>query len=273
MSNGSKQQYKQFTISSIEDGCAVLSMLIAGVSKNLEKYKKYASEAYHLFSNTETEVISADEYDNVNDKLLYRQREILKYTADHQTTSFSYIGLRKLLENKSYLKTTLSDEISTLLNELLQVRNWTFHNPQSLLVAAKEVAKNNIPAELKSYAKIVPQLNPVYIQEVEKYDIMVLFSLILHTQKRVEQFESILNQMKRDYQELFDSLKEKPLLLSDNGLTFDVQYITIPITARLDDYGSDVSQISMAIQKSKYDGSSDKFNDWVIRFGKSPPVK
>lgn len=28
---------------------------------------------------------------------------------------------------------------------------------------------------------------------------------------------------------------------------------------------TDISQISMAIQKSKYDGSDEKYNEWVIR--------
>ena len=41
--------------------------------------------------------------------------------------------------------TPLSDDMTRVLNELLEIRNWTFHNPQSRMVAAKEIAeKNNI---------------------------------------------------------------------------------------------------------------------------------
>lgn len=76
MSGGSKQQYKQFSINSLHDACLALGMLITGV--------------------------------NVNDKLLFRQREILQLTADHQSSSFSYIDLRKLLEKNQYLSSSLS---------------------------------------------------------------------------------------------------------------------------------------------------------------------
>ena len=40
MSGGSKQQFKQFTINSIQDACLALGMLISGVIVNLEKYKE-----------------------------------------------------------------------------------------------------------------------------------------------------------------------------------------------------------------------------------------
>ena len=49
---------------------------------------------------------------------------------------------------------------------------------------------------------------------------------------------------------------------------FKVQYCRQKVILGIDDYGSDIAQISMAIQKSKYDGSDDKFNDWVIRRNK-----
>lgn len=45
MSGGTKQQFKQFSITCAEDACLVLGMLISGISVNLEKYKEYASEA------------------------------------------------------------------------------------------------------------------------------------------------------------------------------------------------------------------------------------
>ena len=92
MSGGTKQQFKQFSITCAEDACLVLGMLISGMTVNLEKYKEYASEAESLLESIQEEYVPAKEYDDVNDKLLYRQREILKFTADHQSSSFSYIS-------------------------------------------------------------------------------------------------------------------------------------------------------------------------------------
>ena len=50
MSVGSKQQFKQFTISFIQDACLALGMFISGVVVNLEKYKEYATEAELLLN-------------------------------------------------------------------------------------------------------------------------------------------------------------------------------------------------------------------------------
>lgn len=89
MSGGSKKQFKQFRIDSIEDACFVLGGIISGVTVNLKKYKEYTHEAEALLKNTETKFVPAKEYEDINDKLLYRQREILKVSADQQSSSFS----------------------------------------------------------------------------------------------------------------------------------------------------------------------------------------
>lgn len=119
MSGGTKQQFKQFSITCAEDACLVLGMLISGISVNLEKYKEYASEAESLLESIQEEFVPAKEYDDVNDKLLYRQREILKFTADHQSGSFSYIDLRKILEKHKYISSPLSEEVAAIGCELL----------------------------------------------------------------------------------------------------------------------------------------------------------
>ena len=265
MSGGTKQQFKQFSITCAEDACLVLGMLISGITVNLEKYKEYASEAESLLESTQEEYVPAKEYDDVNDKLLYRQREILKFTADHQSSSFSYIDLRKILEKHKYISSPLSEEMSAILSEFLDVRNWTFHNPQSLMVAAKEVAHKDIPDELKEIAQVTPQLNPVLIRKICRYELVMLASLTIHAQKRIEQFEKVLRSMKTDYQEIYDSIENKPFLMTAHGLSDRVQYVELKATSGLSDYHSDIAQISMAIQKSKYDGSDEKFNDWVVR--------
>lgn len=151
-------------------------------------------------------------------------------------------------------------------NEFLDVRNWTFHNAQSLLVASKEAAEKNIPDELKGFAKIIPQLNPVIIRKVDRYELLMLVSLICHTKKRIEQFEMILSNMQSDYQEMYDSIKDKPLMMTASGFSSKVQYWEQHVTSQITDYQSDVAQISMAIQKSKYDGTDKTFKKWVVRF-------
>lgn len=45
------------------------------------------------------------------------------------------------------------------------------------------------------------------------------------------------------------------------------------MTSGLNDYGSDVAQISMAIQKSKYEGSDEKFKEWIVRPMSENPLK
>ena len=267
MSGGSKQQFKQFSINSLHDACLALGMLITGVVVNLEKYKDYAAEAELLLEKTDSEYVLAKEYENVNDKLLFRQREILKLTADHQSSSFSYIDLRKLLEKNQYLSSSLSQEVVDLLSEFLDIRNWSFHNPQSLMVAAQEAAEKDIPKELIGMAHITPQINPVIIRKIDKYEIVMLASLVVHSQRRIEQFEKVLKSMKSDYQEMIDSIEDKPYIMTAEGLSSEVQYVEVHTAAGLSDQASDTAQISMAIQKSKYDGSEEKFKEWIFRFG------
>ena len=265
MSKGSKQQFKQFTINSVQDACQVLGMLISGVVINLEKYKEYALEALLLLGRTDSKYVSAKEYDDINDKLLYRQREILRLTADHQSSSFSYIDFRRLLEKKNYIKSPLSEEVSAILSELLDIRNWSFHNPQSLAVAAKEVAEKRIPKEFRGVLQVEPQLNPVLIQKIDKYETLMLASLVHHTERRNKQFEAVLASMKSDYQEMYDSIGKKPIFITNHGFSAEVRYIEIQRTAALLDNLSDMAQISMAIQKSKYDGSEEKYNELVVQ--------
>ena len=152
-----------------------------------------------------------------------------------------------------------------ILSDLLDVRNWTFHNPQSLMVAAKEAAQKDIPVELKEFAQVSPQLNPVLIRKINRYELVMLASLIIHAQKRIEQFEKVLRSMKDDYQEIYDSIENKPFLMTAHGFSNRVQYVEMNNTSGLSDYHSDVAQISMAIQKSKYDGTDEKFREWVLR--------
>ena len=98
---------------------------------------------------------------------------------------------------------------------LLEIRNWTFHNPQSRMVAAKEIAEKNVPDKLKESVKIVPQLNPVIIEKVDKYELIILASLIIHVEKRIEQFEAIIKNMKSDYYNYTSKIAEQEKKLAE----------------------------------------------------------
>ena len=102
MSKNNKQ-YKQYEIKDIEHACLALNSIIAAVEVNLEKYKEYYQDAVELLINAE-DIIPAKDYENVHDKILYRQRELLRFIADYQNSSFSYANLRKLLFGKGYIK-------------------------------------------------------------------------------------------------------------------------------------------------------------------------
>lgn len=267
MSGSSKQQFKQFIVNSRYDACSVLGMLIAEVVPNMKKYRDYITEAELLLEKTDNKYVPAKEYEDVKDKLLFRQREILKLTADHQSSSFSYIGLRKLLEKKRYISSSASKEVVDLLTELLQIRNWSFHNPQSLMVAAREVAEKGIPEELIEMVSITPQINPVIIPIIDEYEKDMLASLVVHSRRRIDQFEIVLKSMKADYQEIFDSIENKPYIVTAEGLSFEVQFVEVRRAEVLSGRASDIAQISMAIQKSKYDGSEEKYKEWTFRPG------
>lgn len=268
-----KKTYKQFPLNTAEEGMQALASLISSVIVNLKKYKEYALEVEELqkkYSNLSKDVtkeilIPAKEYDDINDKLLYRQREILKYLTDYQSSSFSYINLRDFLVKRKLLIRTLDEKTKQLLNELLDVRNWSFHNPQSMLVAAKESAIKRVPKELVDIFNIEPQLNPIIIDCITNYDLLMLATLVSHSQKRIEQFELILDNMKNDYTEMYEKIPNRQYHFVKGQLSNQVFYQELPRIDRLVSVNSDMPQISMAIQKSKYDGTIESFEKSVIK--------
>ncbi len=265
--------YKQYDIYSLEDALFVLGSLIRGVTFHLIKYKSYSDELeklvekYYNFEkeNLKEALIPADEYDSIKDKLLFRQHSILPYVSDYQKDSFSYIDLRKWLRTNNYIKSPLSEELNKILNNLLDIRNWSFHNPKYNLVANKEVAIKNIPKELKNSVRVTPMINPVITSLVSEYDTKMLASLYLYTKRRSYEFELILKSMKSDYNEMFQNLAHRPICLDEAFDPNKVCYEEIYRICRYGDPSNDVAQISMAIQKSKYDGTNETYNKWALK--------
>ncbi len=261
----SNKQYKQFTINTMEDGCVVLKSLIVPVMVDLEKLKRYAIEAEELLLKYRIDgVIPAEIYDSVHDKILYQQRELLRFIADHQSSSFSYIDVRELLVKKRYIKRELKEDNNRILNELHEIRNWSFHNPQSMLTAQLEFTKKSVPEEFFINPRIKALLNPVVVYKVKSYNLKMLEGFIIHNKKRINQFEQVLQEMKDDYQEIYESLSDKPYMMPSTEITRKVKYVEHEVT-NLDPKkaGSSIASLSMGIQKGKYDGTDESFKIWT----------
>ena len=261
MSKGNKKQYKQFVINSLEDGCLVLKSLIVPVIIDLEKFRNYSDEAEVLLEKYKLDgFIPANIYDSIHDKILYQQRELLRFMADHQSSSFSYISVRELLEKKGFLKSSLTENSNKTLKELLDIRNWSFHNAQSMLVADLEMAKKSIPSEMVGSVEIKPMLNPVVIRKVKTYTWKMFADFVFHNKVRLAQFELILSEMKKDYQEMYGFLSDTAFIQTSSGLSREVQYIEQEIeNQNPKKAGSSIASLSMKIQKGKYDGSNERY--------------
>ena len=261
MSKGNKKQYKQFAINSLEDGCLVLKSLIVPVIIDLEKFRNYSDEAEVLLEKYKLDgFIPANIYDSIHDKILYQQRELLRFMADHQSSSFSYISVRELLEKKGFLKSSLTENSIKTLKELLDIRNWSFHNAQSMLVADLEMAKKSIPSEMVGSVEIKPMLNPVVIRKVKTYTWKMFADFVFHNKVRLAQFELILSEMKKDYQEMYGFLSDTAFIQTSSGLSREVQYIEQEIeNQNPKKAGSSIASLSMKIQKGKYDGSNERY--------------
>lgn len=280
MGKGKKNRnYKTSPITCLEDGLAILGNLIISSMLHLEKYVAYANEVDNVIRQYTT--VDANEkairisepipeviFHNLNDKLMFRQMMLLKLLADEQNASFSYKSLRKILKKQGYLQKELSQENSQILNELLDIRNWSFHNPQSFHTAQKEVMMRSIPDQLKSLVRITPQLNPVYAKVHNFYDVTYLCSLSLHTEKRAKQFQTVIDSMKQDYEEMYQRTNPHGMSLF-GGELFDMTKVQFKIyridqPKQLLDSDDLTAQVSMAIQKGKYDGSDEAFHKWTL---------
>lgn len=168
-----------------------------------------------------------------------------------------------MLVKKGFLIRGLSDECQNVLKELLDVRNWSFHNAQSMLVAELENAKKSISAEFAGIAEIKPVLNPVIIPRVKDYSRNMLESFINHNSVRTGQFEMILDEMKKDYQEMWESMSDDASsVIIGIGSGRDVHYIEQEIcNQNPKNAGSKIASLSMGIQKGKYDGSGFSFKE------------
>ena len=98
-----------------------------------------------------------------------------------------------------------------------------------------------------------------------------LLSLLLHNEVRTKQFETVLENMKLDYSAMYANSSKQCVVLEYGGFTVSengafsprVVYQDVPTIARLSDSSVDTTLISMAIQKSKYDGTDKSFESFA----------
>lgn len=254
---------KSFEITNIIDALMVLGTLITASIPHIDKIEEYYKEANDLLEKYhKEEYIPGKEYEDLYDKYMYRQKMLFMYMADEAKDVFSYKKLRKELVNKEFITRDLDQEIYAILNELLVLRNSTFHNVQSNIIAEKEVLVNSISPELFHVITPHPQLNPLVVIKNKAYTKERLISFINYADFRNKMFSTILYEMSLDYQEMFDMLpmKERGIVIGSNlyQLVPGTTSMTPAVYEVHEEIGSlnkkivDMANISMAIQKNQY---------------------
>ncbi len=277
----SNNQFKKFQINTVQDALLALGMLVSGSIYNLEKFAEYTTEALCLVKNCKDDEIPAKLYDDLHDKALFRQRELLALMADEANDIFSYRTLRKWLkthevDGKKLITRDLDQVISEDLNELHSIRNATFHNVQSKLVAEKEIMEHGAAEAEKLLGikpNVVPLLNPLIVYTHKQYKRDMLETFIEHNLYRHKQFKGILNEMKQDYQNIYDSIPNPQIvsnpgvqnLVADTNSLTPVKLMILEETPEVGDPGSSVASLSMAIQKRKYDGSEKAYKEYTVK--------
>lgn len=263
---------KQFPMEKKEDYLFVLQGLYINIYRNVEQYKRYKEEALSIYSQyvdiKDEKVIAAGNiprcvYEDINNKIQNVSKNLILYTADDSADSMSYRMFRRIFNkhNKFDLKLEDDKDLDTQLQELLNLRNWMFHNPQSVLVANKEVFDKererqeqeylkNFPEEVRKFLKPSFDYSLINIQYENEYEPNYLLSLYVHSDGRISIFEKILEKMKKDYTfilgkevKVTETVLRNPMRLAGDKLA--------------------IANLSMAIQKKQYKGNDDKKYDEI----------
>ncbi|UYZ39054.1 hypothetical protein OD350_28700 (plasmid) [Clostridium beijerinckii] len=250
-----QKNYKRFPLDSRVKFMKYLNRLICQVYRQLDKYKRYEKELEEIiYSHTEFNDdgtiksgsnISAYEYESIYDKLRMASMELVKIVGDNTNDSASYYKYRRMLEKNTIDVPfdALSDEIKAYLTDINDLRNWMFHNPESLYVSEEEYTRASIPENMRPYTTMSYRSSPIIITYVEEYRMNMAVSLMIHSQRRIEMFEKIYENMIHDYEKIL-------------GQKLDIQLKKDPPMS-LGDAATDIIQLSYAIQKKKYKGREE----------------
>lgn len=249
---GNKKVYKQFKLTTVDDYIFYLGYIMNDIQNGIVKYKRYKKELDNIlkeYIERGEKKISTEKYQDINDKLLCTSHLLLKVCAEEQDVSYSYRKFRRLIEKSKLIEDwePLDKTIQEYLEEFLQVRNWSFHNPESLINASIEVQSKDIPEEQKNQIK--PNKNPeIYVNYYNYLDIAYLISLSIHTNRRLEMFSKVFQQVKKDYSKLIGS-----------SVRIYMNYIDEPLKF-LDERGMAI-ELSMKMQRGKYNGKIEDVQD------------
>lgn len=245
---GKGKNYKNLNFNCKEDYLYAGNILIVRTYMNLKRYKRYRDELEKVLDKlreNNTMYIGMDEYEEWEDKQKNVSHNLLTCFVDDTSTGFSYVMLRRYLSRSEYAKLIkpLNEELEGYLKELRDVRNWTFHFAQSDFVAMKEVVYHGVREEFRQC--ITFRANPIVAGLPKLVNAAYMESLYLHMSHRIKIFEKLFDSMIQDYQDL---LGEKVQV---------VEALESPL-----EYGGTsfmTAQLSMAMQKKKYDGTPESF--------------
>jgi hypothetical protein len=79
--------------------------------------------------------------------------------------------------------------------------------------------------------------------------------------------------MKKDYEEMYNSLPDTTYMMTSIGLSREVQYVEQEIVNQdLENGSSNIASLSMGIQKGKYDGSKGAFDSLTSKNAKNEEI-
>ena len=249
-----KLNYKNFNFNKKEDYLYGLYLVISAAYQGLKKYKRYIkelSEYQEKIIQENCAYIDADIYQEWMDKHQNTMHSLLKCFVDNTSTGFSYIMFRQMISRSTYAKLLPEqpEYIKKDLEELRDVRNWTFHFAQSDIVANKESFLQSIPEELRK--SVTYNLTPIVVDEYSKVSAVYIDSLRYTMEGRLQVFTEVFEQMKKDYEGVLGanvSIVEKPI----ETLEYNRRELA-------------TAQLSMAMQKKKYDGSLKSFEEITMK--------
>lgn len=245
---GKGKNYKNFPFNKKEDYLYAAKILIVRTYSALKKYKFYRDklqeEVDRIIAN-KIEYIDVSYYEEWEDKQKNVSHNLLTCFIDDTSTGFSYVMFRKLVNRSEYKDALYELDIETkgYLEELRDVRNWTFHFAQSDFVAIKEVMYKGINEDLQKY--ITFSGTPIIIDFPQLVSGKFMQSLFLHMSKRIRVFDKLFDCMLMDYQNLLGQEVEI------------IEAVASPMEYGGPDFMT--AQLSMAMQKKRYDGTKESF--------------
>lgn len=234
--------YKQFIMNTQDEYIIVFRFLLGDVYSLIKGYQKILSRELNKLEKLKQKkilVLDIEEYSDTKTLISSYQDDLLMTLIDQQKSSYSYKSVRDRIKKKNLFNLKdFSQHINQEINELVDIRNWTFHNPQSNIYAQLESMKKQFNKDFQQYI-IANTTSYVKITNSKYVDIIFYEDMLNYYQKRLETFKKLFELMKIDF---FD-IKGEEIILEE-------EYIDLPLS--FDHPSVTAANISMAIQKGRY---------------------